>query len=169
MFAHDDLVRGEGDEGAAGHRVMRDERRDGGLAPGDGLRDLQRGQRQSPRRVQDQVDGNVRVGLEDGADDLLRVLHVEEAHQVESEEAHALLAMHQQDHAASALAFDATAEPPTRRFEQAPLRDGLQQDHAGQGPGQEVEVHGGTAARLDRGGGGGVRGRPAETTRVFPS
>jgi len=73
-------------------------------------RDLLGGQHQPARRVKDQVDRNRFVRELDRAQEVLRVLNVDEPRDRETEEAHRLLAMDQPDHATAALLL----EPPER-------------------------------------------------------
>ncbi len=62
MGGHNNLIRSQGDEGASGHGVMRDIDRDLGRVLLNGQGDLQRGQNQSARGVQDDIQRYLVVG-----------------------------------------------------------------------------------------------------------
>ena len=116
VVVHDDLVRGQGDERAAGHGVVGHEDRHLGLVGLDGPGDLQAGQHQAARRVQHQVDGHVVVGQVDGADDFFGVVDIDVAENGEAEEAHRLLPVDEQDDPAAAPPLDAVHQPDPRRL-----------------------------------------------------
>jgi hypothetical protein len=136
VVTHDDLVGGQRQQGTAGHGVVRDEGSDLGGVARQRPRDLQRGQRQTTGRVQDQVDRLFRRGLVDRPHHFFGILDIDVAHERDAEQAHAFLAMHQQDNPAGTLGFHGDAQPPPCRRQQTLLHQGLNCDHDQQQPEQ---------------------------------
>jgi hypothetical protein len=138
VLGHDDLVGGERDERSAAHRVVRHEHRHLGAVTLQGMGDLVRGQDQPTRRVEDQVDGDGRIGELDRTQQPLRILDVDVAGDREAEEAHRLLAVDQPDGAALALFLELAKEPHPLGLEQALAEHGLQRRDDDEQP-QEVD------------------------------
>jgi hypothetical protein len=85
---------------------VRDQHRHLGRVAVEGAGDLQRRQHQPSRRVEDDVDRRLGIGLLDRPDHLLGIVHVDVADDREAEEPHRLLAMDQDDDPGAALGLD---------------------------------------------------------------
>lgn len=107
---HDDLVRGERDERAAAHGVVRDVHGRRATTAADRVRDLLGSERETARGVQHDVDGYVVGGEAEGAQKLLAVLDVDVAQEREAEETHRLLPVDEGDQPALVLSLPALQE-----------------------------------------------------------
>src|ERR1700730_5608885 len=92
----------------------------------DGASDLQGGQYQSARSVQNNIDWDNRIGEAEGAQHFLSVVHVNVAKHRKTQEAHRLLPMHEQDDARLALPFDSCDQPLSRGFQETLLKHRLE-------------------------------------------
>ena len=84
----------------------------------DGAGDLERGQYQAPRRVQHDVEGHLGIGEVDRPQDRLGIVHVDVSEDREAQDAHGLLAVHEEDHPGAALALDAGDQASARGLQE---------------------------------------------------
>ena len=105
---------------------MRDEDRDLAFAFADGGRDLRRRQDQPSRSVEHEVQRHLGIRHHAGADDVLGIVDVDVAHQRESEQAHRLLPVNEQDDARLALPLEARQQALARVLEKSLLDHRLQ-------------------------------------------
>ncbi len=103
---HHDLVRGERDQGAAAHRIVRHEHRHLPLSLDQRLGDLLRGEHQPARRVQDDVDRLLRGRQADGTQHGLGIVDADASRHRDAEQASAFLAVDHRDHPGIALALE---------------------------------------------------------------
>ncbi len=98
VVAHGDLVGRQGDQRAARHRIVWDKHRDLPPVVANRPGNLQRREHQAAGRLEDQVEGHLGIGHVNRADHVFRILDVDIADDRETQQAHRLLAMHQEDH-----------------------------------------------------------------------
>lgn len=108
------------------HGIVRHEDRHLPLPMADGMGDLERGQDQSARGMQYDVDRHLRIGQLAGAQDILGIVNVDIPHDRKAEHVHRLLPVDQEDNARAALMLDLRDEPPARAFKKALLQDRLE-------------------------------------------
>ena len=99
----EDLVSGQGDEGAPAHGVVGDHHRGLRGVGVQGVGDLGRREGDAPWGVDDYVDGSVVGGEPDRPEDGLAVVYVDVPGDGEAEEAHGLLAVDDGDHVGAPL------------------------------------------------------------------
>src|SRR5882757_7751583 len=98
MLAHYDFVGGERDQRAARHGVVGHKDRDLALVLTDSLRDLQRGQDETARRVENEVEWHIGIRHLDRTQNVFGIIDVDVAGNRKTEKPHGLLPMHQQDY-----------------------------------------------------------------------
>jgi hypothetical protein len=120
---------------------VRDEDGDLAAVALERVRDLSGRQHEPARRVDDQVDRVVGVGQLDGAEDLLRVVDVDVAHERKAEEAHGLLAMHERDDARAARLLEPLQDAQPLRLQDLLPDHRLEPDEEERHPPEIAQVH----------------------------
>lgn len=96
-----------------------------GLMVANRLRDLQRREHQSARRMQNEVERYLFVRHLDGPENLFGIIDIDVASHREAEESHGFLPVHEQDHPRLSLVFKLPKLPHTHCFQHALLQHGL--------------------------------------------
>ena len=117
VFIHQDFISSQGQQRAAGHRIVRHKDSHLALMAGERIGNLLGGQNKTARRVQDEVNRQIWVGQFDGAQNLLGVLDVDVSRHGESEEGHAFLAMDQRNDSRGTPGFQRAHQTQTGSFD----------------------------------------------------
>ena len=142
VLVHDDLRGGQGDQGSARHREMRNEDRDGSLPVRQGVGDLGGGQDQSPGCMDDEVDRGFRVGHLDGPEDFLGIFDVDVPKDRKTEKGHRLLTVHQGDDLGSPEGLEVPERPSPGHFKELSGQDRLHHGEDEKKPEQIPDAHG---------------------------
>lgn len=136
ILIHDDPAGGQGDQGSPRHGEMRDEDGDRSLAVRQGMGDLGRGQDESSGRMENQVDGRVRIRHLDGPENFFGVLDIDVAQHRKAEQAHGLLAVDHRDDLRAPRRLEMPEGPLAGHLEKFSGHDRLHHGHQEEKPDQ---------------------------------
>ena len=126
MFAHDDFIRGQGDEGAPGHGVVGDKHGDLAFMLLQGPGDLGGGEHQAARGMEHQVNGHVVAGEVNGPEDFLGVINVDVTENGKAQQSHGFLAVDQENHPGRAFLLHLQNQAFAGEFHELLSEEGLQ-------------------------------------------